>query len=232
MLFLILGILLISLVYAEQNQVRGNERVPNSMMIGGDTDEHGCMGPAGYSWNKTENKCVREWESGEQRYQEMHENMIQAGIYTNEQGQELEIQERENNRIELKTKDVEAYTQLNITSEQVQNRTRLKIKLSNGQDTEVKIMPDVASETALQRLRLKICSQENNCSIELKEVGKKEDIQLAYELQAQRHVKILGLFKAKIQVKAQIDAETGEVIQTKKPWWAFLSSDDKNSEEI
>lgn len=25
--------------------------------------------------------------------------------------------------------------------------------------------------------------------------------------------------------EAQIDAETGEVIQTKKPWWAFLASE-------
>jgi len=29
--------------------------------IGGDRDEHGCLGAAGYTWNETELSCVREW---------------------------------------------------------------------------------------------------------------------------------------------------------------------------
>jgi hypothetical protein len=31
-------------------------------VIGGDRDEHGCLGPAGYSWNDEVSACVREWE--------------------------------------------------------------------------------------------------------------------------------------------------------------------------
>jgi len=31
-------------------------------VIGGERDEHGCLGPAGYSWNQTLNVCLREWE--------------------------------------------------------------------------------------------------------------------------------------------------------------------------
>jgi len=31
-------------------------------LIGGQRDEHGCLGPAGYSWNESINACVREWE--------------------------------------------------------------------------------------------------------------------------------------------------------------------------
>jgi hypothetical protein len=34
-------------------------------MIGGQRDEHGCLGPAGYSWNQTIGACVREWELDE-----------------------------------------------------------------------------------------------------------------------------------------------------------------------
>ena len=42
----------------------------NTTVIGGETDEHGCLGPAGYSWNETEGKCVREWETNSSmRYQ-------------------------------------------------------------------------------------------------------------------------------------------------------------------
>jgi hypothetical protein len=31
-------------------------------IIGGDKDEHGCLGPAGYSWCEVKNKCLRVWE--------------------------------------------------------------------------------------------------------------------------------------------------------------------------
>ena len=31
-------------------------------LIGGDRDVHGCLGPAGYSWNASIGACVREWE--------------------------------------------------------------------------------------------------------------------------------------------------------------------------
>jgi hypothetical protein len=34
-------------------------------IIGGQRDEHGCLGPAGYSWNASIGACVREWELDE-----------------------------------------------------------------------------------------------------------------------------------------------------------------------
>lgn len=115
-------------------------------------------------------------------------------------------------------------TELEIEQESVQNKTRIKAKVSRGY-IEIKIMPDTASERALEKLKLKVCSIENNCTIVLKEVSQREGTQLAYELQAERHGRILGLFRTKMQVKAQIDAENGEIIMVKKPWWAFLASE-------
>ena len=41
----------------------------NETSIGGERDEHGCLGAAGYTWNETELSCVREWLDGETRYQ-------------------------------------------------------------------------------------------------------------------------------------------------------------------
>lgn len=32
--------------------------------IGGERDEHGCLGPAGYSWCESKQKCLRVWEEG------------------------------------------------------------------------------------------------------------------------------------------------------------------------
>lgn len=150
---------------------------------------------------------------------------VKVGNYTGEGGQQIQIKEMANNRFQLKINGVDVDCDGNLTQEQVQNKTKLKMKLSNGRNAEIKIMPDTASETALQRLRLKVCSVENNCTIELKEVGKGNETQPAYEIQAQRHARLLGMFRLKMQTKAQISAETGELIRVKKPWWAFLATE-------
>ena len=152
---------------------------------------------------------------------------VMAGNYIGEDGQQMKVQQQSNNRIRLEVGGVGADCDLDLdlTQKQVQNKTVLETKLSNGKNAEIKIMPNTASETALQRLRIKNCVEEDGCSIELKEVGQGEQTKLAYEMKTQRQSKILGLFNARMQVQAQVDAETGEIISVKKPWWAFLASE-------
>jgi len=149
----------------------------------------------------------------------------QDGAHINEIGQMMRVQSQANNRIRLEVGGVSADCGLNLTQKQVQNKTKLYTELSNGKNAEIKIMPDTASEKALERLRLKVCSEEDGCQIELKEVGSGEQTKLAYELKTQKQSKIFGLFKAKMQVQAQVNAENGEIIRVKKPWWAFLASE-------
>jgi hypothetical protein len=107
----------------------------------------------------------------------------------------------------------------------------VKVYLSNGRKANLKIMPNVASEKALKRLRLRNCNESNNCSIELKEIGSKNKTRAAYEVQIQRHEKLLGLFRMRAQNRVQVDAETGEIIGVKKPWWSFLAVDEEEVEE-
>ena len=97
--------------------------------------------------------------------------------------------------------------------------------LSNGRNATIKIMPNTASETAIERLRLKVCSVDNNCTLVLKEVGNGSKISMAYQIQANKDSKLLGLFKKKMKVEAQVNAETGDVLSAKKPWWAFLATE-------
>jgi len=150
--------------------------------------------------------------------------VAQLETFTNSAGDEVQLTLAEQTR--LRVRDVEAHTSMNITQEQVQNRTQLRVHLSNGiNNAEIKVMPNTASETALARLRIRVCNESNNCTIQLKEVGTGNQTRAAYEVQAEKQAKVLGLFKTKMQVQAQIDAETGNVIQTKKPWWAFLASE-------
>ncbi|MFH2028349.1 MAG: hypothetical protein ABIJ08_04385 [Nanoarchaeota archaeon] len=42
-----------------------DEEIMPENPIGGQRDEYGCLGPAGYSWNEDINACVREWELDE-----------------------------------------------------------------------------------------------------------------------------------------------------------------------
>lgn len=104
---------------------------------------------------------------------------------------------------------------------------RIKAMMSNGINAEIKIMPDQANERALERLRLRIC---DDCSIELKEVGSGDKARMAYEVKTQKKAKLFGIFGANMKVEAQIDAENGEVIKSKKPWWAFLASEEDETE--
>ena len=53
-IFIIFGLVIILagfLVYLNQKQI-----------VGGDEDEHGCIGSAGYSWCEAKQKCLRVWE--------------------------------------------------------------------------------------------------------------------------------------------------------------------------
>ncbi|MCK5043594.1 hypothetical protein KAR52_01155 [Candidatus Pacearchaeota archaeon] len=146
---------------------------------------------------------------------------VQTGNYVGEQGEAIQIQMREQNQFELRVGNTTADCDCELVREQVQNKTRLYAKLSNGEHAEIKVMPDRASENALQKLKLANCGED--CTIELKEVGVGTQAKMAYELTTERSAKVFGLFRARMEVKAQVDAETGEIVRVRKPWWAFLA---------
>ena len=84
------------------------------------------------------------------------------------------------------------------------------MKTSQG-EKEIKVMPSVASEVAINQLKLK------NYEIELKDVGKP-----VYEIKGVKEGKFLGIFKKDVAVTSIVNAETGAIEETKKPWWSFL----------
>lgn len=100
-----------------------------------------------------------------------------------------------------------------VTKEPIQVREN-KIFLKQK---EIKIMPDTASEIAIEKLK------SLDIEIELKDVGRQDVVKPVYEVVGIKEVKILGLFKVKMKVRTEIDAETGNVGKIKKPWWSFLA---------
>lgn len=116
-------------------------------------------------------------------------------------------------QVTIKSGDVEATSADKVTV--VENK--LYIENSNGKNSEVKIMPETASEKAIERLG------DLGFNIELKEVGQDDNAKPVYSLGAEKQVKLLGFIKLRMRINAEVDAQTGEVISVKKPWWSFLA---------
>ena len=207
----------ISLVFAAQGNVGAGQTGTGSGAI---QSEQG----AGEG-TQTNTDLSTQNQGEETQLQNQVQVKVQSGNYLNQAGEQMQIQTGQGNEVKLQSGNVEAKTTMNMTQEQTQNKTMLKTQLSNGKNAEIKVMPNTASERAIERLQLKVCNSSNNCSIELKEVGSGEQVKVAYEVKAQKEVKVLGMFKTKMQVQAQVDAETGEVINSKKSWWAFLAAE-------
>ena len=157
---------------------------------------------------------------------------VKAGVYTDEDGNQIRVSELAKNRVEFEFKNHSAETNLTIEEETENNRTKFKVKLNNGRNAEIKIMPNVASIKALKRLRLKRCNNTSvNCSIELKEVGEGNNSRLVYEVRARKTFKIWGFIRNREEVRIRIDAETGEEIEIKRPWWAWMATESDEADE-
>lgn len=100
----------------------------------------------------------------------------------------------------------------------------LRVYLSNGRYALVKVLPATASATAQANLKAKC--EERNCTVELKEVSDKGEKRAAYNVEMEKKAKVLGFINAKMKVSADVDAETGEVIATHRPWWSFVAKEE------
>jgi len=100
--------------------------------------------------------------------------------------------------------------------EPIEAETEEKIEVKNNKiyvnKKEIKIMPDTASQKAIEKLKIK-----KDIKIEIKDTGKP-----VYEVSGKKESKILGLFKVNMLIKTEINTENGNVEKTKKPWWNFL----------
>jgi hypothetical protein len=250
---LFLGLFLVSLVAAQQNRelsgvgdsiietysvgperatcYGGNGQMSCLIINGGNFYDHieGFNFEEGYRYRLSVNKTMRFNASNAPADASLYEYSL-VEVLSKERIQQNRSQ---GNTITVPAHYTQAYQRLQFRNKTINcedcnfsiNGSQLRARLSNGRNAEVKIMPETASQKALQRLRLKVCNESNNCSIELKEVGKNNDTRLAYEVQVQRHYKLLGMFKTKAQNRVQIDAENGEVISEGKPWWRFLAKE-------
>jgi hypothetical protein len=146
-----------------------------------------------------------------------------SGNFTTSLGQFLNVHETVLGMLELREGNISVRTRLNLTKVE-NNESKLEVNLSNGRKAEIKVMPSTASQIALEKLKLNLCNETNNCTIELKEVGNGNQTKVEYQLKAQKDVKVLGLFRAKMNIETNVNAETKEVISSHAPWWSSIST--------
>lgn len=87
----------------------------------------------------------------------------------------------------------------------------------NNETKEVKLLPDQVKE----KIREKLAKQLEKENLTLDENG-------TYQYQGENKARLFLIIPVNEVVKAQLDATTGQLVQLKKPWWAFLAKDEGN----
>ncbi|MCL5730306.1 MAG: hypothetical protein M1165_01935 [Candidatus Pacearchaeota archaeon] len=120
---------------------------------------------------------------------------------------------------------------LNVTDVSAGNQSQIIAGLSNGNMTNITILPDQAAQIALERLRIRnqVANNGTNVSIQLQEKVHNNIPQVVYNIEADKPGKFLGVFKLNMKVSTEVDPETGNVVSVNQPWWAFMVSSDSGS---
>lgn len=90
----------------------------------------------------------------------------------------------------------------------------------NNETKIIKMLPDQVRERIKEKIRARL----ENESITLDENG-------TYDYDGEKKAKLFFIIPVKVLVQAEIDPETGKVLEIKNSWWSFLAKDD-NEEQI
>mgnify|MGYP001613830341 CR=1 FL=1 len=91
----------------------------------------------------------------------------------------------------------------------------MKFKKSDGSTYDVKVLPEEAVKNAFS-------TEVENVEIDIEEKVNSDIPKVVYKVNADTEGKFLGIFKIRSRYEASIDVNTGDVLEWKGPWWAFL----------
>ncbi|MEK6872578.1 MAG: myxococcus cysteine-rich repeat containing protein [Nanoarchaeota archaeon] len=123
---------------------------------------------------------------------------------------------RTETKISVEVEGVGFETKLTIKEEFEEGKAILKAKLSTGAEQDIITTPDEVLKTALAEIGGK------NINIELKEVLEKGQKEAVFSAKTTNLGRFLGIFDTSVNLETLINTQTGEIIKTNKPWWAFL----------
>lgn len=99
-----------------------------------------------------------------------------------------------------------------------------RFKMRNGEDFEINVDPSEVMDRAMSRVKLRMCDESNDCSMNLREFIRDKISRVAYSVNAQQPGKLFGFIKTNMNVQVDVDAGNGDVINVKTPWWSFMFS--------
>lgn len=117
-------------------------------------------------------------------------------------------------RIRFKDGEFEIRTRLRVEGDE----DNLSTLTSDGRRHRIKINPEMAKA----RIRERWGNGLNISNISLEEVKHKNLPAVFYKIQTSHQGRFLGIFKMILKAETLVDAEEGEVLEIKVPWWAFL----------
>lgn len=156
--------------------------------------------------------------------------IIEEGDYEEEIGRGGEERERARERVfHYGGMNVRIHDKLEIEDDEFlyedserEFETNMRIRLQNGEISQVRILPHQAADRAREALRL--FEEEFEISAELKEKVYEGVPRVIYDIESRVPGRFLGIFNINSRVGVEIDAETGDVLRERKPWWSFLIS--------
>ena len=154
-------------------------------------------------------------------------------IYDEESNVSRKLRARLGNESFRRDLEVEIEDGIEVEEGIIENETKIRARLRNGNFVYIYILPEQALERARERFRLRQELMENNdsnFSLELKERTSENVSRVFYEIEADKPGKFLGLFRTNFRMNAEVDVETGEVIRINRPWWAFLVAEESYEE--
>jgi uncharacterized membrane protein YkoI len=154
-------------------------------------------------------KMLRAKQGNAERFEEVHSDL--------QEGMEVPVGER---MMKFRTDKEQIMNYVEDGNVTVQTRKSLRVDTKglyitneNGEEKLIKVMPSTASEKAIAVLGEKFDD------IEIKDMEKP-----IYELNKVKKGKFLGFIPMNMKYQAHIDADTGDVLDFKRPWYKFLTS--------
>lgn len=161
----------------------------------------------------------------DEKFSIANSHQLKQGKYTSYSGYSFEFSEH-NGTYTFDDGNIPLNTRLKINAEEnEQGKVKLKILFNNGDSYELKIMPDSALKIGLASLKIHECREENECRIELKDIGEKNKTQVVYEITANKNSRLFFIFAKNMRVKSLVDIENGEVLYKEKPFWGFFANE-------
>lgn len=102
------------------------------------------------------------------------------------------------------------------------NNNGLVIINAKGETTAVVLTPQEAVVRAEAETG---GSCADKCEIEIDEESENGEEIIVYEVTVEQQTQVFGYWDAEMEVEATVNAQTGQIVDVNRPWWAFLATE-------